>query len=108
MEQMPKQVTGVIVYSVRNAINQYCKRDSRKLTELISGAKCANKAKPEFDHCYANLIDAFQGATNAKDKYKIPHTCWLVHLLLGFEFINLTMLFSVTITDSSTALRTGL
>ena len=76
LKSMPKQVTGIVVYSVRNAMSQYCKRDSKKLSDLITSTPCANAAKKEIDQCYTILIDKFQGAYNAPEKKKIPFTCW--------------------------------
>ena len=76
LKETPKQVTGVVVYSVKTAISKYCKRDSKRRDDIINGFTCANKAKPEFDQCYATLIDQFQGAFNANQKVRIPHTCW--------------------------------
>ena len=78
MKQMPKQVTGVIVHSVKRVINKYCKRDSKALTDLIASTPCANGAKKDIDICYARFIDDCQGAINDQEKLRVPHICWYV------------------------------
>ena len=76
MKDLSKQVTGVLIYAVKSTINQLCKKDSKRLTELISSTPCINKANNEINKCYTRLIDSILGAKNAVDKKKIPHLCW--------------------------------
>ena len=84
LKNLPKQVTGVIVYSVRNTINQYCKRDSKKLTELVGATKCANNGKKELDYCYAKVIDNIQGTFKCDRKIaRSSHV--LVYYVLVFK-----------------------
>ena len=76
LKDLPKQVTGVIVYSVKNAITQFCKRDSKRLTEVIDAAPCMNKGSSDLNKCYTKYIDGVLGAKQAADKKKIPMNCW--------------------------------
>lgn len=75
MKGLPKQVTSILVYSIKNSIGQLCKKDSKKLTELISSTKCINRANPEINKCYTKLIDGILGTKHANDSKKIPHIC---------------------------------
>ncbi|CAG2103781.1 unnamed protein product [Medioppia subpectinata] len=75
LKDLGKQVTGVIVYSVKNSVSQLCKRDSKRLNELISAAPCMNRGSNEINKCYTRYIDGVMGAKHAVDKKKIPHNC---------------------------------
>ena len=77
-KDLSKQVFGVLIYAVKNAIKQYCKKDSQKLTELLEAVPCINKNDPIVTKCYTNMIDGILGAKNAVDNKKIPHLCWYV------------------------------
>jgi hypothetical protein len=75
MKNLVKQMTGILIFSLKNAINQLCKKDSKRLTNLIASTPCINKANSEINKCYSNLIDKILGAQNANDTRKIPHAC---------------------------------
>jgi hypothetical protein len=75
MKDLPKQTTGILLFSFKNAIKQFCNKDSKKLTILIASSPCINKANPQINICYTTLIDKILGAQNANDTKKIPHTC---------------------------------
>jgi len=77
MDNLPKQVASVLIYTVENVLNQLCKRDSKRRKELFAAAPCGNKASNEFNKCYQTFIDSMLGTKNAKDeKLKIPYICW--------------------------------
>ena len=75
-KDLAKQVFGVLVYAVRNAMRQYCRKDSKKLTDLIAAVPCVTKNDPVVTKCYTNYIDGVLGAKNAVDTKKLPHMCW--------------------------------
>jgi hypothetical protein len=75
MKNLPKQLAGILVFSLKNTINQLCKKDSKRLTNLIASTPCINTANPEINKCYSSLIDKILGAQNANDTRKIPHLC---------------------------------
>ncbi|CAG2105646.1 unnamed protein product [Medioppia subpectinata] len=59
MDNMPKQITGVLIYSAKNTINRFCKRDLKQLTKLLGAAKCANTANNQgVKQCTVDSVDA--------------------------------------------------
>jgi len=85
LDQLSKQTISIILFSMKNLINQYCKRNSRKVDDLLSAASCANSATNEFNKCNANYIDALLASQNTPDaNMKIPQMCWLVKNYLFF------------------------
>lgn len=76
MKGLTKQVTSILIYSLKNAISQYCKKDSKKLSDLMLSTKCINTANPEINKCYTTLIDGILGIKHAEDNKKIPFVCW--------------------------------
>ena len=75
-KDLAKQTFGVVIYAVKNALRQYCKKDSQKLTDLMAAIPCLKKNDPIVTKCYSNFIDGVLGAKNAPDNKKIPHMCW--------------------------------
>ncbi|CAG2106144.1 unnamed protein product [Medioppia subpectinata] len=63
MDNMPKQITGVLIYSAKNTINRFCKRDSKQLTKLLGAAKCANTANTQLYPCLANKVQGVKQCT---------------------------------------------
>jgi hypothetical protein len=39
MKNLPKQIIGVLLFSFKNAIKQFCKKDSKRLTILIASTR---------------------------------------------------------------------
>jgi hypothetical protein len=76
LKNMPKQVSSVLFYQVKNQVKQLCKKDSKRKQNLIRVAPCANKASNEFNKCNAIFIDKLLGISNADNKKKIPFLCW--------------------------------
>jgi hypothetical protein len=91
MKNLPKQLAGILVFSLKNTINQLCKKDSKRLTNLIASTPCINTANPEINKCYSSLIDKILGAQNANDTRKIPHLCceyYKFHIENASDFIR--------------------
>lgn len=78
LKDLSKQVFGVLIYGVKNAIKQYCKKESQKATDLLQAVPCVTKNDPIITKCYTDMIDGILGAKNAPDNKKIPYLCWLV------------------------------
>ncbi len=76
---LPKQIMSVIIYSIKNAINNLCKKDSKRLTNLIESAPCMNKGSNEINQCYTKYIDGVLGAKNSADNKKIAHNVCEYH-----------------------------
>ncbi|XP_054155358.1 uncharacterized protein LOC128953859 [Oppia nitens] len=74
-KDLSKQVFGVLVYAVKNTLKQYCKRDSKKLDQLIAAVPCINTNDAIVTKCYTELVDGLLGSKNAIDTKKIPHLC---------------------------------
>ncbi|XP_054155320.1 uncharacterized protein LOC128953824 [Oppia nitens] len=68
-------MTGVLTFAVKNVVKQLCKKDSKRLTEIINSTPCVNKANAEFTKCYTQVIDSLQGAKYANESKRIPHLC---------------------------------
>lgn len=87
MKNLSKQVTSVMIYTIKNLINQLCKKDSQRVRELLQAAKCANKATQEFNKCNSNYIDVLLGAKNEEnEKMRVPQLCWSVKTFFAFNF----------------------
>ena len=67
---------GVVVYSIKNAIKQFCQKKSKRLDVLMAATPCLNKNDKIVTRCYTKVIDSLLGAQRAEDKKKIPHMCW--------------------------------
>ncbi len=84
MKNLAKQTFSVILFSIKNLINQYCKKSSnpksnKKVEDLLSAAVCANTATNEFNKCNIKYIDSLLAAQNTKeDKMKVAQLCWSV------------------------------
>jgi len=74
-KNLSKQVFGVLIYSIKNTMKQYCRKDSKKLDVLLKAVPCLNKNDNEVTKCYAQFVDGVLGAKNANDTKKIPHLC---------------------------------
>jgi hypothetical protein len=75
MKNLTKQMAGILIFSLKNVINQLCKKDSKRLTNLIASTPCINAANSQINKCYSNLIDKILGAQNASETRRIPHVC---------------------------------
>jgi len=76
MKDLPKQVVAIMVYSMKNTVNQFCKGHSRRLTEILSSTPCMNRGMNDLTKCYSKYVDALLGAKHVVDKKKIPYNCW--------------------------------
>ncbi len=76
LKNMPKQVSSVLFYQVKNQAHQLCKKNSKRRQGLIKVAPCANRASAEFNKCNSKFIDDLLGINNADNKKKIPFICW--------------------------------
>ena len=78
LEDKTKQTVSVVVYSVKNMINSYCRNPNAKRTkELIASASCANKITHDYDKCQANLINILYAIIPISDsKEKLAQLCW--------------------------------
>lgn len=92
---MPKQVSSVLIYALKNVlVKQICKRDSKLLSQAIAATPCINQANGEITKCYTKFIDSVLGAKNAVETKRIPHLCWyyiIINLLI--EFYHLVNIF---------------
>ncbi len=79
MKNLPKQLAGFFIFSLKNSNKRLCKKDSKQLTDLIESTPCINRANTQISKCYTNLIDKILGAQNADDTRKIPHLCCEVY-----------------------------
>jgi hypothetical protein len=79
MKKLPKQLAGFFIFSLKNSVKRFCKKDSQQLTNMIESSPCINRANTQISKCYSNLIDKILGAQNANDTRKIPHLCCEMH-----------------------------
>ncbi len=75
MKNLPKQLAGFLIFSLKNTNKRLCQKDSKQLTDMIESGQCINKANTQLSKCYTDLIDKILGAQNADDTRKIPHLC---------------------------------
>lgn len=73
-----KSTVAVIVYSIRQITNSYCKHpNSKRVAELLQSAECANTAKSDYNICnkeyIARLIQS-KGLKESKDR--LAQICW--------------------------------
>ena len=73
-----KQTVSIIVYSMKSLIGQYCKTlNTRRTTELINSARCANEANLKYNTCNQDYIDLLMAVENSKDsKQQLVQLCW--------------------------------
>lgn len=70
-----RDMVKILIFSVKNMIKQFCKKRSKKLSELLIVAKCVNEEITN-DRCMHNFINktsTFQYLSD--DKKKLPYTC---------------------------------
>jgi hypothetical protein len=89
LKGLPKQIMSIIIYSVKNAINNLCKKDSKRLTSLIEGTPCLNKGSNEINKCYTKFIDGILGAKNSVDSKKIPYNVCEYHKIFECGSVRL-------------------
>ncbi len=87
MQNLPKQLTSVVLYTVKNMINSLCKKDSKRLKSLLEASPCGNKANNEFNKCNVGYIDKLLGTIHAEEKNRIPHICWYESRIYLISFI---------------------
>lgn len=75
-KDLAKQAFSVLLYTSKNQANQICKKNSKRVDELLDAAPCGNKANAEWAKCFSIAIDGFLGTQNAEDNKKIPLLCW--------------------------------
>ncbi|CAG2172136.1 unnamed protein product, partial [Oppiella nova] len=76
MNNAPKQIAGVLLYTVKGAVKQFCKKKTRQLDNLLKAGACSNAANTQVNKCYTKLIDKYLGIQNSQDdKKKMPWLC---------------------------------
>ncbi|CAG2106143.1 unnamed protein product [Medioppia subpectinata] len=61
MLDMPKQISGVLIYAGKNSLKQFCKPNSKQLTKLLGAAQCANSANNQINN---SLFDGLKCVEN--------------------------------------------
>lgn len=77
LKDRSKQTVAIIIYSMKNVVGTYCRNpNSKRTTELINSASCANEATTEYARCNSEYIDLLLAVENSKDaKQQLVQLC---------------------------------
>ncbi|CAG2166862.1 unnamed protein product [Oppiella nova] len=75
---LSKQAFGILIFSFKGAIKNFCsKKESKRLDELIVATPCINKYNTNVvGKCYETILDELLGAKNGPENKRIPYMCW--------------------------------
>lgn len=78
LKSRAKSVVAVIIYSIRQITNSYCKHpNSKRVAELLQSAECANQAKTDYNICNKEYIGRLIQSKGLKDsKERLAQICW--------------------------------
>lgn len=70
-----KDLAKIMVFSVKNAIKQFCKKKTKKLADLLAVTPCINR-NLRHGPCYTQFLNATRNVQFlSNDKIKMPHMC---------------------------------
>ncbi|CAG2163585.1 unnamed protein product [Oppiella nova] len=62
MDNMPKQITGILLYTGKSTIRQFCKRDNKQLDNLLKAGACGNSGNNQgVPQCTPIAVDSMLG-----------------------------------------------
>lgn len=73
-----KNIVSVIIYSIKQVVQVYCKKpNSKRTAELLDSAGCANKATKDYNECSKGYIERLIYAKTIinKPKDRLIQTC---------------------------------
>lgn len=74
------KTANILVYTTRAQTKQLCNKPSKRLSNLLEAAQCANDAITGFQSCNLRFIDALLGAETVKShKLRLPIACCNFH-----------------------------
>lgn len=78
LKNQAKSIVAVIIYSIKQVTNTYCKRpNSRRSSELLDSASCANAATNDYNKCSIEYIERLLYAkTLGQSKDRLIQSCW--------------------------------
>ncbi|CAG2172137.1 unnamed protein product [Oppiella nova] len=69
MDNMPKQITGILLYTGKSTIRQFCKRDNKQLDNLLKAGACGNAGNNQgVPQCTPIAVDSMLGYLNKPPK----------------------------------------
>nr|XP_027194020.1 uncharacterized protein LOC113788766 [Dermatophagoides pteronyssinus] len=77
LKNQAKSIVAVIIYSIKQVTNTYCKRpNSRRSSELLDSASCANAATNDYNKCSIEYIERLLYAkTLGQSKDRLIQSC---------------------------------